>query len=481
MFIQRSILNYENKTESLFIRKADNLISFDTFFNSLNVYLIKKYTDGKNVSLTFSYKGKAHLKIVYKSLASEKELLDSELSKNEYSVNIEDLPSEGIIYPVFSSLDGFELDGFNYEVDSTSRDIKPAIVICTYKREDYLLKNLKELEQCKDYISQVIVVDNGQSVELDDSFSKKYITFITNKNVGGTGGFTRGMIEAKKKGYTHIFVMDDDITLLPEVVNKTVSFISCLKDEYKEGWLGYSMLPNSNPTMQYELGTTWNGVRMRLNNRGLDLTSVDNVLHNQINNNYNYSAWWSLIMPTTVLDKYGYPFPFFIKFDDIEYGLRRKDEGIILTNGFAVWHQDFDEKLHPSLEYYLYRNALVTNALHDSRPLWHSIIRFMGKKVKFYFKLKPREMEMMDLGINDFLKGPDYFLNLDIQKRHKEIRELSSKKPNYLKGIFVSPFISFYYCVKLAKKFKKARVLYVNSFKTVTSFEYWNGVFNDEK
>lgn len=478
MFIQKSILEYKPETESLFTRKNGDLLSFDTFFNSLNVYLLKRYTDGKRLYFNVDFKGKGHFKLIYKSKAEEVILLEDDLSNEEYEFDFASLPTEGIIYPVFSSLDKFELKEFTYKVDAPSRDITPAIIFCTYKREDYLFANLKRLEACKDYISHVIVVDNGQSVKLDDSFSKDYITVIPNKNLGGTGGFTRGMIEAKEKGYSHIFIMDDDITLIPEVVNKTISLISCLNNEHKNDWLGYSMLPHSRPTTQYELGTRWNGVRMRLNNRDLNLETVDNILANQINVNYNYSAWWSLIMPISVLEEYGYPFPFFIKFDDIEYGLRRKKEEIILTNGFAVWHQDFDEKLHPSLEYYLYRNALVTNALHDKHPLCHSLMRYMGKKVKFFFKLKPNEMEMMDLGINDFLKGPDYFLNLDIQLRHQEIRKVSSKKPNILKGIFVAPFVSFYYSIKLCIKFHKTRKLYVNSYKNLTSFDYWSNIFN---
>ena len=185
-------------------------------------------------------------------------------------------------------------------------------------------------------------------------------------------------------------------------------------------------------------------------------------------------------MPTSVLDKYNYPFPFFIKFDDIEYGMRRKDEEIILSNGFGVWHEDFDEKLHPYLEYYLFRNALVTNALHDNRALYRSVTRYRGKKAKLYFKRKYQELHMMDIAVKDFLKGPDFFFNNDIEKKNSEIREIASQKPNIARGIFLSPFIGVYYFFMLVRKYKRMIPLYKQAYDKLTSSSFWEGVFHNE-
>ena len=457
-------------------------MSFDTYFNSFNVYLIKHYTDGKNLTFRIKYKGNIDMLLIYHSKTDKKILFEGKLKENEYHINLEELPEDGIIYPEFEGeLDKFELIEFIYEVDATSKNINPCAIFCTYNREDFLLPNLNKLKECKDYLSNVIVVDNARNIKLDNSYDKDYFIVIPNDNLGGTGGFTRGMIEAKYRGYSHLFIMDDDITLIPEVVNKALSLISCLKDEHINDWLGFSMFPINKPMIQFELGNKWNGVRMRINKHNLDLSLAKNLFNNQINDKYNYSAWWSLIMPTSVLDKYKYPFPFFIKFDDIEYGLRRKNEEIILTNGFGVWHEDFDKKYNPYIEYYLYRNALVTNAIHRKHPLINSLTRYLAKNLKSYFKGQFIQMRLMNIGVDDYLKGPDYFMSLDIQQRNSEIREIAKKKINVFKGIFVNPFIVIGYIFKLMFRYNKIKQLYEKDYGQLTSLSYWEGVFKNGK
>ena len=478
MFTQQVILQFDEKVQNLFLRKNGNEISFDTFFNSLNLYLLKHYTDGQHLKIKCAFDGSGTIKVFYENQKGKIALFESDKLLNEVDIDLSNLGETGIIYPVF--LGNFTLKSLFYEVDAPSTKISTSIIFTTYNREDFLIPNLYKLEKCK-FVDKVIIVDNAKNIKLPNDLSKNKFIVIPNDNLGGTGGFTRGMMEAKNLGTSHIFIMDDDITLLPEVVDKALSLISCLNDKHRNDWLGFSMLPNGTPTIQYELGTEWNGIKMCLNHHGMDVSVKENLWKNQINTYYNYSAWWSLIMPSSVIDKYHYPFPFFIKFDDIEYGLRRKEEEIILTNGFAVWHEDFDKKYNPYLEYYLFRNALVTNSLHNSKPLLHSLIRYLGKTVKKYFKgafIVPR---LMNIAISDFLKGPTYFKNLDIEKRNKEIRLIAGERINIFNGILTYPFRILFNFFKLVLGFKKAKKLYKEQSGSLTNETYWSGVFHNGK
>lgn len=478
MFTQKVILDFDQKVESLFVRRKGNELSFDTFFNSLNLYLIKHYTTGNKLFIKIDYSGDASLKVIHSYKKTNEVLFESEHIQNTVEIDLSNLGELGIVYPVF--VGDFELKSLTYEVDAPSKVISTSVIFTTYNRQEFLIPNLYKLNTCK-YVNNVIIVDNAKNIELPKGLSKEKFVVVPNDNLGGTGGFTRGMMEVKKIGTSHIFIMDDDIILIPEVVDKALSLISCLKDDHVNDWLGFSMLPNGSPTSQYELGTKWNGIKMCLNNHKLDVSKITNLYKNQVNTRYNYSAWWSLIMPASVMDRYNYPFPFFIKFDDIEYGLRRTGEEIILTNGFAVWHEDFDKKYNPYLEYYLYRNALVTNALHDKHPLLHSSIRYLGKNTKAYLKFKHVVTRLMNLAINDYLKGPDYFLNLDIESRNKEIREIAGKKINVFKGIFVYPFVIAYYYFKILFGFNKAKKLYQSRVNELTNGNYWKEVFKNAK
>ena len=475
MFSQRVILDFDQKVESLFVRKNEDEQSFDTFFNSLNLYLIKHYTDGNKLTIKLNYVGNSKIKVIHAYKNEKKVLFEDDNLKDEIEIDLSNLGELGIIYPVLKG--DAQIKSMTYEVNASSREISTAVLITTFNRQDFLIPNLYKLNQCE-HVSKVVIVDNARNIVLPEDLSVDKFIVAPNDNLGGTGGFTRGMMEAKKLGVSHIFIMDDDITLMPEVTEKALSLISCLKEDHINDWLGYSMLPNGKPTLQYELGTNWNGIKMVLNHHYMDMSKLDNLYKNQINTKYNYSAWWSLIMPSNVIDKYGYPFPFFIKFDDIEYGLRRKGEEIILTNGFAVWHEDFENKYNPYLEYYLYRNALVNNALHDKKPLLHSLIRFMGKSVKEYFQFRHTEMKLINIAINDYLKGPVFFLNLDIEKRNNEIREIAKHKMNLFKGIFVTPFIAIGYAFKLMFKYNNAKRLYQRDVDKLTSEQYWLEVFN---
>ena len=477
MFIQKAILEYKPEVQDLFVRQSKQQQSFDTFFNSLNLYLIKHYTDGKNLTIELDCDGSGSVKVFHLDKKNKNVLFESEKLVNKIEIDLSNLSETGMVYPVFEG--DVKVKSLVYKVDAPSREMSTSVIFTTYNRQEFLIPNLYKLNTCE-HVTNVVVVDNGKNVVLPKDLSERKFIVVPNDNLGGTGGFTRGMMVAKKLKSTHMFIMDDDITLIPEVVDKALSLISCLKEDCKDNWLGFAMLPLSKPTMQFELGTKWNGVRMLINHHMMDVSKVENLQENQVNSDYNYSAWWSLVMPITVIEKYNYPFPFFIKFDDIEYGLRREKEEIILTNGFAVWHEDFDKKYNPYLEYYLYRNALVTNAYHDKKPLLRSLMRYFTKNTKCYFMFRHIEMKLFNIALNDYLKGPDFFYNLDIEKKNTEIRNIAKQKVNVLKGIFINPFIACGYFFKLMFKYNKARKLYLKDRDKLTNETFWKKVFRIE-
>lgn len=480
MFVQKGILDFTEETTSLFIRKGYRQILFDTFFNSLNIYLVKKYIGQNKVRLIIDAENYESIHLYY-SLNNKLRVLNStKINENTYEFDISYLEEKGTIYPVIKGdVDKIKVNSFRYEIDCESREISPCVLITTYNRQEFLIPNLEKLNKCEG-LAHVIVVDNAKNVELPKSLDSKKFTVIPNDNLGGTGGFTRGMMEAKKRGFSHIFIMDDDITLIPEVMEKTFSLVASLKEEHKNDWVGYSMLIRDNPLVQYELGTKWNGYRMNLNHHNYQLNRPKYLIKNQINKKPNYSAWWSLMMPIEVLDKYGYPCPFFIKFDDIEYALRRENEEIILTNGFGVWHESFEKKFNPYLEYYLVRNAFVTNSLHMKNPGFKSAWRYFRKSVKFYLLGRHREFKLINIGTNDFFKGPDYLLSLDLEANNNKMREIAKEKPNFVKGLFTIPFISCFYFFKIWFGFNKPKKAYLSKKNDLTSGEYWEKIFNHE-
>ena len=359
-----------------------------------------------------------------------------------------------------------------------SRNITLCVVICTFKREQYVLKNLRTLRENKDVFDHVVIVDNAKT--LDTSLNDEFVEIIPNRNLGGSGGFTRGLMRAHELGYTHVLMMDDDISFEPGPFAKAKKALMELPEESKDDWIGFAMHPLNRPNIQFELGAKWNGIKMMLNNHDLDMDDPKNLKRNDTHQVYNYSAWWSLIMPTSVVDRYGLPLPFFIKFDDIEYGLRRKGERIRFDNDYVIYHEDFRSKYTPYLEYYLCRNALVTNAIHIRCALLKSLIRYHWKTLKFLFLGRIIEIHLANVAIRDFLKGPRLFIDEDIVKKNEEIRALAATKIAKFPKAFVYLGEMIGKTFTLLFRHHKAKKMWREGYPYLTSSEFWKETFAKE-
>ena len=99
----------------------------------------------------------------------------------------------------------------------------------------------------------MFVVDNGRTlpaVELSDEL----VTVIPNNNVGGAGGFARGMISAleDERSFSHVLLMDDDVRMSPESIKRTFNLLSLVSDAYSDAFINGAMLKLSEPDVQYE-------------------------------------------------------------------------------------------------------------------------------------------------------------------------------------------------------------------------------------
>ena len=57
------------------------------------------------------------------------------------------------------------------------------------------------------------------------------VEIVTNPNLGGAGGFARGLWEHRRRGQaTHVLFMDDDVAFEPEVIARTVAFLRFAAD-----------------------------------------------------------------------------------------------------------------------------------------------------------------------------------------------------------------------------------------------------------
>jgi galactofuranosylgalactofuranosylrhamnosyl-N-acetylglucosaminyl-diphospho-decaprenol beta-1,5/1,6-galactofuranosyltransferase len=116
------------------------------------------------------------------------------------------------------------------------------------------------------------------------------------------------------------------------------------------------------------------------------------------------------LLPRAVLERVGLPLPLFIKWDDVEYGLRAREHGVpvVTLPGAAVWHMPWTVKdtSRDWQAFYLARNRLVAAALHGGRwplgVLLHLAAQTLGHLVSMAYSAA----ELTQAGVEEFARGP---------------------------------------------------------------------------
>ncbi len=417
------------KEGKLFLLKGESL-SFDTYFNSFSYPKYRDYTKADAVEFEVEFCGEV---VAYWCVFDEEErILCKKRGKSErktsliFSANFKDLPQNGILYLKIEAKKESEILGGSYCAKCEFEPINCSVVICTYRRESFVLKNIERFQKGKfTWISHVYVIDNGNTLETQtDSF----IQVIPNKNVGGSGGFTRGLLEAEQEGATHVILMDDDIVFHPETMEQMTMFLSILKKEWKESWFSAAMITLDQPEKQYEMGAIWDGKKSIGKKQGVDLRKRENLLTNMENREIQYGGWWTILLPLSILKRVGFPLPFFIKFDDVEYGMRKPlGTEIITMNGIAVYHEAFDRKVNFALDYYNLRNELIVNVLYKNLSLIGALKRVWYEVCKEIFLYRYDCCLLVFQAVKDFLRGVDFFLETDGEKENQKLMNLAPK------------------------------------------------------
>lgn len=424
----------ENKAISM---PCGSIVSLDTYFNVLSIKYFK-YAIMNNPQVEVKFIGDIDLEIrlrtqdVDKILAKQTFVAD-ELTNECLSFDLNNEIVEGFIYiKVTSNASNTKFLGGGIRCDVTPKKCKLGVVICTFKREEYILKNLSEISKyfeqdkfAKERIS-VFIVDNGETLKRD-ILPKGNIFLIPNENTGGAGGFTRGLKEIIKDGtFTHFLFMDDDLYFDPIILSKTLVLISILKPEYENASIGGGMLVLDNPIVQHESGAFWDGIDIKSNANNVDVSSVEGLLENEREEKLDYNAWWYMCMPTSTVDEVGLPLEkMFIKGDDIEYGLRGI-KTLIVVNGIGVWHENFEHKYAGVYEYFSKRNELIINARF---PRGKGLMAVFKKYLKGVSRALVEQryfmIDIIDMAYRDFLKGYDYI-------KKENFTQLLSKLNNWL-------------------------------------------------
>jgi galactofuranosylgalactofuranosylrhamnosyl-N-acetylglucosaminyl-diphospho-decaprenol beta-1,5/1,6-galactofuranosyltransferase len=298
---------------------------------------------------------------------------------------------------------------------------RTAIVICTFNRADDCLATLQALGSDVEVlagIDAVYVVDQGSdTVESRDGFPAvreafgSKLHYLRQPNLGGAGGFTRGVYEAvgaTAGEHLNLVLMDDDIRLEAD----TVLRLRALADLAAQPILvGGQMLQLLHPDRLHVGAETVDLGIPAGKPVAQSLVTADVTKEQQdVRLDAGYNAWWTCLIPSEVVEAIGYPLPVFFQWDDIEYGLRAREAGFptVTLPGAGVWHSDFTWKNWDDWSrYFSFRNSLIVSALHSEFDVRSIVRHWSGELVLNLVSMRYGLAALMIRAAEDFLRGPD--------------------------------------------------------------------------
>lgn len=428
---------------------AKSRTSFGTYFNAFPASYWRRWTTVDAVRLVAEVSGSGSV-FVYRSNARGNvyRVDGTRFDGAAGQVVSFDLPLSNFAdggwywFDVVAGGEGATLDQAHWEADSDRPQGTVTVGITTLNRASDVVALLGQLaadDALLDILDRVTVVDQGtQHPEDADGFADAEkaldgrLRMIRQANLGGSGGFSRGMSETLDEGVsTYHLISDDDVRAEPEGILRAVTFADLSRRPTIVGGQMFSMFDRSHLHSMGERINPyrfwWGPVLDSPHGHHLDEAALRSTpeLHRRIDVDYN--GWWMELIPTVVMRKLGLSLPIFIKWDDAEYGLRARAEGIptVTLPGVAVWHVPWTDK-DDSLDwqaYYHERNRFVAALLHSPFQRGGRLVReSLYHQIKHLLAAQYSVAELRNQALEDLLSGPGH-LHEQLDTRLSRIRE----------------------------------------------------------
>jgi galactofuranosylgalactofuranosylrhamnosyl-N-acetylglucosaminyl-diphospho-decaprenol beta-1,5/1,6-galactofuranosyltransferase len=437
---------------SVRVTSGDRL-SFGTYFNAFPASYWRRWTIVDQVTLTLTLEGAGAAVTVFKSMANGRSqrvdhgVVDQSGSGTfTFELTLKPFVDGGWYWfdVVAADADVIVKDGSWSAMVPESRGAhgRVAIGITTMNRPDFcaeLLAQIGEDPDLRPYLDEVFVAEQGtQKVTDSPTFDKAkgalgdLLRVVEQENLGGSGGYARGQLEALKRDSADYFMcMDDDVVCEPEGIIRAVTFGDLARRHTIVGGHMFSLFSKSRLHSFGEVIQPWRfwwqSAETVVNDwdfRARNLRST-RWLHARVDVDYN--GWYMALIPLSTLKSIGLSLPLFIKWDDSEYGLRAKEIGVptVSLPGAAVWHIPWTDK-NDALDWQSYfhqRNRFIAALLHSRYDHGGRIVRdSFNHQIKHLVSMQYSTVELRHKALEDVIRGPEH-LHEVLGSKLPEVRE----------------------------------------------------------
>lgn len=408
-------------------------ISYATYFNAFPAAYWSHWTDVTEVTLRVNTRGRGRIEVFRTDRTSQSRVVFSESvdgeSVTETTLSLTGLASGGWFWIDLLPDGELELLDATWSTESQPRtEAKASIGITTLNKPDYCVKTLAVIAdspEARSVLDVVYVIDQGTNKVAEyegfDAVAEKLgdqLRVIDQPNLGGSGGFSRSMLEtldAGQSGFT--LILDDDVEVDPEAIFRLVQFGRYTREPTIVGGHMFDMF---NPTVlhawaeiikpKYFMWGPSSPVHFRhdLSERNLRATTW---MHSR--DDADYTGWWMCLIPVEAMREIGLSLPAFIKWDDAEYSVRAREHGISTVSlpGSALWHIAWVDK-DDSREWQSYfhaRNRIIAAMLHSTFKGGGKVISNLGRiDVKHLLCMEYYAASLREMAYRDVLLGPDH-------------------------------------------------------------------------
>jgi galactofuranosylgalactofuranosylrhamnosyl-N-acetylglucosaminyl-diphospho-decaprenol beta-1,5/1,6-galactofuranosyltransferase len=415
---------------------AGGYLATGPYFNVFNIGKWRRHCGELPLQLRLSGHGQFLLSIRLagrnmseQQLFSEPVTLDGEFVQ---PIDPEDLDHlHAVLLFELTALEDGHLDDFAWVTTAPPRRTPDLMLsVTTFRREEAARRTVDRFRRfrtesaLRDHV-RMLVVDNGRSLTVGAGDG---VEIIENENLGGAGGFTRGLLAAQETGATHCLFMDDDATIQMEAISRTWWFLAYALDPRTT--VAGGMIDAVHRWRLAEAGATFElGCRPRFG--GLDLRDRDLVFEMEYETTDPgpgdlYGGWWFFAFP---VDRVQYlPFPFFVRGDDVSFSLAN-DFSVVTLPGVASVQESFTDKASPLNWYLDFRSHLAHHlSLPDKRRSWWQLQRMV---FDFYTRTVRRfhydSLAAVNLAFEDVLAGPGFFdRNADMAQRRADLKAMTT-------------------------------------------------------
>ena len=413
----------------------DDFIQTSTFYNCFSLTKWFEYCEIKNLFVNITGRGHVRVDVFNRDFIGEESFLTSfvvELSETGAPHEIP-LPEkkEGIIFLRLVALSDAMITGGSFLTDAPfQQDVKLGVVVTHYNQIKSVSRLIDSFQTFRKQFGEdlgdgveLIIVDNSRT--LPDVLSSESVRIIKSPNFGGAGGYSRGKLYLEENGFTHCIYMDDDVGCDFECVFRVLRIFAFAKIPFSiSGTIidkarGCRVLQVGG---KYKHGNCWWPLLPNL-----DLADVGSVtLIDRFHQRIGFGAFPFYAYPLKSTPNY--PFPFFVRGDDVLFGLQNEKTNIVAWPGVGVSISSSTIILRENPQS-LYQDARALFVIElctcEKRPLFCLLKVFSRLALTQMFSYKYASVESVFRALRDVLMGPSFFrTHLDTTQIRQQNKEL---------------------------------------------------------